>query len=609
MKLILTHMNRFFLLLSAGCLLGSCSPKTRNAGQTTRYNLDFEYTELGLRAPLRWNVYAYGYDAVVDTVVRHRGDASLQVVRRDTTPDGCAFFNQILSADAAGREVCLTGWVRTEGVDEGMAGFWIGGDDTADWDFHDSASPSVKGTSDWTQLTVRAHLSDTARLLLAIALTGRGTAWFDDFEITIDGVPLVDSLVPAPKCELTRTEKRALRRYVHPLRTWESDGGDTKDLEPVGRLIGNASVVALGEVTHGSREIFQMKERLIRYLAEHEGFDIFSIEANMPESYAVGDYVAGGEGDAKTLIGGMYFWTWNTETMLDLTEWMRGWNASGHKMAYTGVDIQYYGVSLRILERAFAGDAVALRQVRELAKSLDAVREACGSYHYGHPDSQLLRDTGELLAQLETRIEAMPDEAAARCEVPAAGGSGREWLRQQVTLMRQYLSISSGPMGERYWNRDLSMAENLLWIKAQNPASRIVVWAHNDHVKKEEGSVGGHLYESLGDDYVTFGFAFYDGNYTAYSERKLTSCEAKTACPGTLEYLLNQLGEPVFLLDLKAMRDAHDPMLEWIEPLYFRSVGAGPTEPEFSDDNCVPAVFDYLLFIRHTTPSRLLSKK
>ncbi len=50
-------------------------------------------------------------------------------------------------------------------------------------------------------------------------------------------------------------------------------------------------IVSLGESTHGSREIFQMKHRMLEFLVTEMGFSIFSIEASMPESYAVGDYV------------------------------------------------------------------------------------------------------------------------------------------------------------------------------------------------------------------------------------------------------------------------------------------------------------------------------
>ena len=53
------------------------------------------------------------------------------------------------------------------------------------------------------------------------------------------------------------------------------------------------------------------------------GFTIFSIEANMPEAYAVNNYVLNGVGDPKQLLQGMYFWTWNTQEVLDMILWMR----------------------------------------------------------------------------------------------------------------------------------------------------------------------------------------------------------------------------------------------------------------------------------------------
>ena len=73
------------------------------------------------------------------------------------------------------------------------------------------------------------------------------------------------------------------------------------DLMPLVQLIGDARIVALGEPTHGSREVFQMKHRLVEFLATEMGFTIFSIEANMPEAYRVNNYVARGAGDPAEL--------------------------------------------------------------------------------------------------------------------------------------------------------------------------------------------------------------------------------------------------------------------------------------------------------------------
>ena len=100
-------------------------------------------------------------------------------------------------------------------------------------------------------------------------------------------------------------------------------------MRPLQKLIGNARIVSLGEATHGTREFFQLKHRMLEFLATEMGFTIFSIEANMPEAYRLNDYVLNGTGDPAQLLRGMYFWTWNTEEVLEMIRWMREFNKSG----------------------------------------------------------------------------------------------------------------------------------------------------------------------------------------------------------------------------------------------------------------------------------------
>lgn len=113
------------------------------------------------------------------------------------------------------------------------------------------------------------------------------------------------------------------------------------DMQPLKKIVGNARIVSLGEATHGSREFFQLKHRMLEFLATEMGFSIFSIEANMPEAYRLNDFVLTGNGDPAKLIKGMYFWTWDTEEVLDMVLWMREFNKSGKgRVQFTGFDMQ-----------------------------------------------------------------------------------------------------------------------------------------------------------------------------------------------------------------------------------------------------------------------------
>lgn len=121
------------------------------------------------------------------------------------------------------------------------------------------------------------------------------------------------------------------------------------DMQPLKKVIGDARIVSLGEATHGTREFFQLKHRMLEFLATEMGFSIFSIEANMPEAYKLNDYVLNGTGDPVKLIKGMYFWTWDTQEVLDMVLWMREFNKSGKgRVEFTGFDMQTPAVAAGI---------------------------------------------------------------------------------------------------------------------------------------------------------------------------------------------------------------------------------------------------------------------
>lgn len=162
-----------------------------------------------------------------------------------------------------------------------------------------------------------------------------------------------------------------MRAHAVPLATPEPGRGFT-DMQPLKKVIGNARIVALGEATHGTREFFQLKHRMLEFLATEMGFCIFSIEANMPEAYRLNDYVLTGKGDPKQLLKGMYFWTWDTQEVLDMILWMREFNKSGKgRVEFTGFDMQTPNVAMDIVRdfvvKTDPDYGAALRQASDMA--------------------------------------------------------------------------------------------------------------------------------------------------------------------------------------------------------------------------------------------------
>jgi len=202
-------------------------------------------------------------------------------------------------------------------------------------------------------------------LMLFGALAMTGGVSFDSFSLgwSVDDQPVVEWVA------------------AHAVRLQTPAAGHGfADMHPLKKMIGNARIVSLGEATHGTREFFQLKHRMLEFLATEMGFTIFSIEANMPEAYQLNDFVLNGKGDPAKLIKGMYFWTWDTQEVLDMVLWMREFNKSGKgRVQFTGFDMQAPDVAAGIVSDFVASsDADYATSVRNAIDQTRNARPAAG---------------------------------------------------------------------------------------------------------------------------------------------------------------------------------------------------------------------------------------
>jgi erythromycin esterase-like protein len=61
--------------------------------------------------------------------------------------------------------------------------------------------------------------------------------------------------------------------------------------------IGDPQIVALGEGSHGTRQFWQLRQKLTRYLVEKKGFSAILMETSFPSSFPLHDYITKGIGD------------------------------------------------------------------------------------------------------------------------------------------------------------------------------------------------------------------------------------------------------------------------------------------------------------------------
>lgn len=208
---------------------------------------------------------------------------------------------------------------------------------------------------------------------------------------------LLASCVLGPQANIDPAVLSWIRENAHPLKTVVAESG-FDDLQPLKKIIGKARVVSMGESTHGTREIFQMKHRMLEFLVKEMGFTTFALESNYRDCLRVNDYVLYGKGDVEAALESQSFWTCGSEEMLDMIRWMRRHNANPK----TKRKVSFYGIDIR--------------RPRDAAQfAIDFIREC---------DSNLAK-------LLEPMLEILPN---ADQEVDLVKPSDKDWAAAQESL-------------------------------------------------------------------------------------------------------------------------------------------------------------------------------
>src|SRR6266540_48671 len=96
---------------------------------------------------------------------------------------------------------------------------------------------------------------------------------------------------------------RWLQQNAIPIQHIEAGHGFA-DLQPLKTLLQDVKVVGLGETTHGTREFFQFKHRLLEFLVTEMDFTAFAIEASYASCQPINDFVLHGTGDLAAVLTG-----------------------------------------------------------------------------------------------------------------------------------------------------------------------------------------------------------------------------------------------------------------------------------------------------------------
>ncbi|NUW30057.1 erythromycin esterase family protein [Nonomuraea sp. SMC257] len=331
-----------------------------------------------------------------------------------------------------------------------------------------------------------------------------------------------------------------LDRYARPL----------SDLDALSEMTRDASIVGIGEVTHGSKELFTVRNRMFRHLVSNQGFTTIALEAPWSAGVRLDEYIRTGKGDLRTIMREDFqqaYGFWQTKEWMDLYTWMREYNRTArHKLRVMGFDMgdvhpdQYRRVIAWAEKNKPAIAPELRRRYADLlalpggtAERMDALAALPAERH------KTLAENAEAAYRL---VEKAPPIVAQEARV----------IAQMATLY-----TLDGPAMHRH--RDRSMAENTWWWN-RHTGLKTVAAAHNGHIGYVSAwpdmypvTQGAHLRAMAGKSYVAIGTTIHSGRFRAMDPKTGKIGVFDTGAPGTgsSEHTLDKVRHRDYLLSLR----------------------------------------------------------
>lgn len=413
---------------------------------------------------------------------------------------------------------------------------------------------------------------------------------------------------PAGAAPSSRPVTNWVRHHATPLDTVDP-AAPLGDLRALRQPVGTADVVGLGEAVHGTSELLSLRHRALRFLVEDMGFRTVAWEEQWTTGVEIDEYIRTGDGNLDELVREMSP-PWQWAEVRDVLAWLRSYNAT-HTDQVRFVGVEYYLTWLPAYDAVEAYVAgAAPERLPELLEhwalvepDLSVVDEPMDhvAWYVAQPDKGLYVGAAQAAQALVDGIAHEPGDPAHDLALHNA---------RQIVAFYEHFTLEPD---QQLVYREARAAENLLWWHDRNPDQRIAYWAASAHtanapdlgLSTPEGTwryptVGSHLRQRLGADYVSVGFTFDRGTV----EGEDGTIVLRPADDHWFERPLRDIEHDQFAVDLR--RPAPVPVRAWLDgPLTTRGLAhAGPDAS--MDGGSLAEWFDVLVHRQEVSPARPL---
>ena len=413
-------------------------------------------------------------------------------------------------------------------------------------------------------------------------------------------------LTVTPPAEQQSSAQQFVSQHAFALQSLSQDQ-DFSELKPIADAIGRARIVQLGESSHGSGSMNNLKTRLIKYLHQQHGFNVLAFESSV---FACNQ---GFERDqnrtAVSLMQSCIFGVWHTEELLQLFRYIQSTQQSQNPLRLSGFDVQFSGEeSPQLIEQFFRQALQRLgsnEQTQILAVAQQVFRLQVAGY----------RCSTGVQAECERIRNEHPAITAALQQVkPLLQGMTQPQEQLAAILLDSYgyavamQADRNDRPGQVFRQRDAGMAANATaLLRHWGPADKMLIWAHNAHIAEDfpsqrlrdsnESTMGMHLHQQWGDQLYSIGLFMLSGQQ-ADNNRSISDVTPHRA--GALEANFMHLQHPASFMPLPKTNQPGDGD-DWLhQPVIYKDWG------RIEQSARLPATFDAVLMIKNNQPPQYL---
>lgn len=387
------------------------------------------------------------------------------------------------------------------------------------------------------------------------------------------------------------------------VRQWiEANARPVHDLDALRGIVGDAAIAAFGETTRASAEIDRYRLRAFQFMVEELGFRALAINDDAIVAERLDDLIRGSSDDPVEALGAAWP-PWRTEETVEVLQWMRAYNREHPAdpvrlfgINEPGAQLYHYDAVVDYVRRTAPDRLDAVKAHLAPPRSAHQVDEHVQRFrgiHPGRPFAESARDAHDLVASLPAGPERDVVLRYARiiwdhhASSVAAGRDFGSWMASAAdVILRRHRETGAKTV---FWDG--------IAITANARAMSVKVGTGRSFT-----SVGGHLRERLGPQYLSVMIGFGEGEIHA---------GVKVPAPPRDYAEADMPNSEPFVLDLRS--DAPEAVAQWLQGSRKVRIIPGVYDPAEDEKHhaVAPSLaewFDALVYFPRITPTTLLKR-